>query len=124
MILTICASRQVKARGTGLCWIQFVGAVAIAGALFPYVSATDDLVWMENLSSRTEHQEGRNAGTSNASSSLLALYHAGEAFLISRNIRIACVFVFLAMTLALVIRSFDCSRVHASGRSPPAFAAV
>ena len=116
LALTIGASRYLKGRNSVPYWLRIAGAVAIAGALFPFVSATDDLVRMEAIASPTEHQDTRNTGSNN---SLLHLYQATEAFLTSGAIRIPYTPVFFAIPRSIAPQSLGYVRLHIAGRSPP-----
>ena len=119
LALTIGASRRLKGRDSVPYWLQIACAVAIAGALFPFVSATDDLVRMEAMPSASEHQDTRNTGTSESNSNLLHLYQAAETFLTSRAIRIAYTPVFFAISRSIAPQSLGYVRLHIAGRSPP-----
>lgn len=123
-VLMLRASRCVRSKAVSRFWLRIAGAVAIVGTLFPYVSATDDLVWLEASNTRSEHQDSRSTGSSNSNSGLLSLYHVSQSSVGSGTVRVACVLVFLAMTIAPILRTFSYVSLRPAGRSPPDLSAI
>ena len=99
------------------CWLQLAGVLAIAGTLFPYVSATDDLLWMEANASRSQHESNRTNSGDNRS--LVSLYQAADASLPAHTIRLGYVLLIFALLLLPEFRYSACRRGHFMGRSPP-----
>ena len=117
LALTVYTSER-SARGRKHApWLRLAGAVVIAGTLFPCVSATDDLVWMERSTPRSEHQNTRSDSTR----LLLNFHQASEASLPIGTVKLGCTFVFLGFLLVPVFQSIGRQRTRVTGRSPPAW---
>ena len=99
---------------------QLAGVIVLLGTLFPYVSATDDLVWLEAVNSAaehsTEHGSGRSQGTL---ANLLAFAQAQDSAPASRAFRISPAFVEVGIATLPVFRSLARDSAVSVGRSPP-----
>ena len=100
---------------------RIITALVFAGLLFPCISASDDLVWMEAVPVPPEHgREHSDTSTASASSGLITLLQAHDSQITGGAIRLTCNFIFLGLVIAPV--SFSVSRASSPGvgRSPPA----
>lgn len=105
-------------------WLRLAAVMAIACTLFPYVSATDDLVWFETSSTLSEHQSDRQTDSSNSNSGLLGLYHASQSSVRSGTISVFCILIFLALIVLPALRRYSSVEICTAGRSPPALKTV
>ena len=90
----------------------------IVAALFPYISATDDILRIEHF---TAQQTG--AGHSNKehqNENLLRLYETVDTPLLGVTCQIEFVLFFVAFLLPVVFRFLDRETPFYTGRSPPA----
>ena len=112
----IRASIRRKAPHKSGAWLHIVGVALIVAALFPYISATDDLVRTEDLS--TQHTQN-HSGKKSPNDNLIRLYEALDSPLVST----ACgfVMVFFAVWLVFLPAVKRAYRVApaCAGRSPP-----
>jgi len=97
-------------------WLHIVGVGLIVAALFPYISATDDVLRIEQF--KAQHDQ-RHSGTQSRSQSLLRLYETMDNPLVGRSpeIAITVFFVFLVFTPA-PRPTYRIPPLQA-GRSPP-----
>jgi hypothetical protein len=91
-------------------WLQVLGVALVVAALFPFISATDDLVRIEQATKPTSANEH-----------LLRLYTNMEAPLQAEAPRVSFTLCFLLFVLPLMRRSLERSLPSNIGRSPPAF---
>jgi hypothetical protein len=115
--------RASSIRGGSVSW-RLAGIVLVVAALFPFVSATDDIVRVEHYT--TEHDTSehgqRHSGQHNTSSDdLIRLYEALDAP-VTPDIAVLA-FVLLFVSLVIVFAGAVLTRVAPgeSGRSPPVF---
>ena len=108
--------------------LHVVGLGLIIIALFPYVSATDDVLRIEHFRSQNDVALEQNKEHSNTSSKghsqtddLMRLYEVMDCPLICRVSEISLTFIFVAFTFAPAIRLIDRSAPGCAGRSPPIF---
>ena len=118
LALTVYTSTRAARDERRAPWLRLAGAIVIAGTLFPCVSATDDIVWMDRGAQRSEHQSSRGDSTR----LLLNFHQASDASLPVGTIRVGCTFVFLAFLLVPVFQLVVRHRTGETGRSPPAWA--
>ena len=90
----------------------------IVVALFPYISATDDIVRVKHFAAEqsTQQQTGSKHGQSDY---LLRLYEVLDAPLIANVYRLALVWMFLLFVETVAGRDVDLVRYVRAGRSPP-----
>lgn len=105
-----------------------VGLGLIVVALFPYISATDDVLRIEHFRSQNElalqqQKEHSNAPVKGHSRTddLMRLYEVMDSPLICRTCEILLTFVFIAFTFSPSIRLIDRPTPSGAGRSPPLF---
>ena len=117
LILTVYTSARSARAYNRAAWLRLACTVVIAVALFPCVSATDDLVWMERASPRSEHQSSRSDSTR----LLLNFHQASEATLPVGTVRVGCTFVLLGFLLVPIFQMIARQQTRETGRSPPAW---
>ena len=97
-------------------WLHVVGVGLIVAALFPYISATDDLVRIEHFSSQHDsHHSGKQSKTDD----LIRLYEAMETAWIAPVSPAPIIFFFVALVFAPVVRLIERIAPFEAGRSPP-----
>ncbi len=104
-------------------WLHVVGVALILTALFPYVSATDDVVRIEHLGANSEHGH-THSQTRSKNESLIRLYETMDAPLLVDVCRLTMVLVFLSVVFAPALRMVERIAPLQAGRSPPFFAAA
>ncbi len=97
-------------------WLQLVGVASIVIALFPYISASDDLVRIENARPRTQQQ---GSAPHSPASDLLRLYEVTEAPLVGHICNFAVTFVFLCLIVVPEKSALGRTVPESSGRGPP-----
>lgn len=105
--------------------LHLIGLGLIVVALFPYVSATDDVLRIEHY--RVQHETGvqdsahpdTSTGSQAQLNDLMRLYEAMDSPLMCRVAEIAFVLAFLALVFSAATRPTYRSAPGCSGRSPP-----
>ena len=97
-------------------WFHFIGVSAIVVALFPYISATDDVLRIEHFNTQGTHSNGSKH---KAGDDLLRLYETLDSPLICGTCRIAFTLTFVLLLAAPVQRLLRRSIPLKAGRSPP-----
>lgn len=97
-------------------WLHIIGVALIVAALFPYISATDDIVRTEDLAT---HHGQNHSGKKTPNDNLIRLYEALDSPIVSP----ACAFVMTFFAIGLVFlptvkRAYRVAPACA-GRSPP-----
>ena len=101
-------------------WLQMVGVASIVVALFPYISATDDLIRIAN----SQPQSSQNPSTQHGpAADLLRLYEVSDAPLATRVSGFAITFAFECLLFVAAKRELRRSVPQQSGRAPPLSAA-
>jgi hypothetical protein len=116
---------NIRQRRTIRCsgWLHIVGVALIVAALFPYISATDDLVRGEDLTAG-QHQNHSSSNKKNPNESLIRLYETLDSPLACATCSLTVTFFAVWLVLApLVIRDRRIAPACA-GRSPPLGAAI
>lgn len=106
--------------------LHAVGLGLIVVALFPYISATDDVLRIQHFRSQSdvtlqqnkEHSSTPSKGNSQTDD-LMRLYEVMDTPLICRVCEISLTFVFIAFTFSPAIRLIDRPAPGCAGRSPP-----
>jgi hypothetical protein len=116
LMCTLCASRRGTRQFSLSRLFEVVGVASVVLALFPYISATDDILRIEQLASQQEHQQN-NVGHGN---NLLRLFETVDQPVISRCCQVALTLFFLE--LVVIFQRGLVTRVAplTAGRSPPA----
>jgi hypothetical protein len=108
--------RQRSKKGRTPAWLHIVGVALIVAALFPYISATDDVLCIEHFSSQ---QKPGNAGQKSQNDDLIRLYQTIDTPLVAAVKQISLTLFFVVLVVALVARRIDRHPPFESGRSPP-----
>lgn len=106
---------------SGSAWLHIIGVGLIVAALFPYISATDDVVRIEHF--KAQHHQGP-PGKHSRTDDLVRLYETMDTPLVCRVAEVAVTFLFISLISAPVLRAIDRIAPSPSGRSPPAMAAA
>jgi hypothetical protein len=100
-------------------WLHVCGVALIVAALFPYISATDDVLRIEHMNVEQlpgHHQEtGKKAGIDG----LMRLYEAMDTPVVGAVRELAFILFFVGMVVVLVRQHVERSMPLQSGRSPP-----
>jgi hypothetical protein len=97
-------------------WLHVVGVALIVAALFPYISATDDVVRAEHFSA--QHDRG-HTGKHTRIDNLVRLYEAMDNPLLCEAREIALVLFFISLIFTPAIRAANRMVPRQAGRSPP-----
>jgi hypothetical protein len=104
-------------------WLLLVGVALIVAALFPYVSATDDVLRIDRF--RTQHTQQDGTKRHNKADDLVRLFETLDAPLVCRVAGVFLIFVFVAFLATYFESRIDRSVPLTSVRSPPScFAAT
>lgn len=101
--------------------LHVIRVALVLAALFPYVSATDDVVRIQTLDQ--QHQHGHPAGQ-NQNQNLIRLYETMDTPLVCRVQEITFVLFFVALVITPVLKWSSRSEPAESGRSPPLLASL
>jgi hypothetical protein len=97
-------------------WLHVVGVGLIVAALFPYISATDDVVRIEHFHSQHDsHHSGKRSKTED----LIRLYEALETAWISPVSQALLILFFVALVFSPTARLIERIAPLKAGRSPP-----
>jgi predicted membrane protein len=96
-------------------WLHVIGVALIVAALFPYISATDDLVRTEDLASRHHSIPGKK----NPNDNLIRLYEALDTPLACVRFTIFVTFFAIFLVFVPAKRRAHRSINVAASRSPP-----
>lgn len=97
-------------------WLHIVGVGLIVAALFPYISATDDIVRTEHFSSQ---HEPHHAGKQNKTDDLVRLYETMDTPWVCPVVEVALTFFFVSLVFAPMARHIQRIAPFEAGRSPP-----
>jgi hypothetical protein len=119
LLRTFCASRRVARQSSRRRQLfEAVGIASIIIALFPFISATDDVLRVEQYAAQHQQSPGGHH------SDLIRLFETADHSLVTGCSQIGLTLVFLELVLVL---PYSCaSRVTplSAGRSPPSFVGV
>ncbi len=97
-------------------WLHIVGMALIVAALFPYISATDDVVRIEHLTAQeNSHHPAKKSGTDD----LIRLYETMDTPLVARIPVLIFTLFFISFVVAPTIRLVGHFAPADGGRSPP-----
>jgi len=100
-------------------WLHIVGVALIVVALFPYISATDDLLRIEHFHATADQQQTNLPGKHSRTDNLIRLYETMDTPLVCAVCEISLVFFFIALVFVPVARLVERCQPQESGRSPP-----
>lgn len=104
-------------KSVGATSLHVVRLALVLAALFPYVSATDDVVRIQSFDQ--QHDQSHPA-RQNQNQNLIRLYETMDTPLVCRVQEITFVLFFVALVITPVAKQSSRSEPAESGRSPPA----
>jgi hypothetical protein len=104
-------------------WLHIVGVALVVAALFPYISATDDLVRSQNLSTRQDRDHGRS-GTKAPNDNLIRLYETLDSPLACVTCTLTFTFFAVWIVFAPAVKRSWRVAPSSTGRSPPGLLAL
>lgn len=114
---TLCArSRSAPDRSLRATSLHVIRLALVLAALFPYVSATDDVVRIQNFDQ--QHAQ-RHPARQDQNKNLIRLYETMDTPLVCRVQEITLVMFFVALVITPVAKWSSRSEPAESGRSPP-----
>jgi hypothetical protein len=121
LLRTLCASRRVARHSSRRRQLfEAVGVASIIIALFPFISATDDVMRVEQYASQHKNQQSPGGHHTD----VLRLFETADHSLVTRSPRVGVTLVLL--DLVTVAPGFCATRIAPliAGRSPPSFVSV
>ena len=103
-------------------WLLLVGVALIVAALFPYVSATDDVLRIDRFSGQHTQHDGTKRH--NKADDLERLFETLDTPLVCRIAGVCLIFIFVAFVTVHFESRIDRSTPRTAGRSPPTFLAA
>lgn len=101
-------------------WLHVCGVALILAALFPYISATDDVLRIEHMDAQqASGHHPQQPGKKGPIDSLLRLYEAMDTPVVCAVREISFTLFFISLVIAPVLRVVNRSAPLKSGRSPP-----
>lgn len=91
-------------------------ALVVAVLLFPYISATDDVLRIEHLRGQSSHSSSSQRGPND---DLIRLYQTMDTPLVSAVLSVSLTLFFVLLVCTSVVRRIDRNAPFESGRSPP-----
>jgi hypothetical protein len=114
--LRFALNRSVPKRARAK-WLHAVGVAMIVAALFPYISATDDVLRIEHLNA--QQNSNSHSDKQRQNENLLRLYETIDSPLLSAGCEIALVLFFVSLTFSPTLHFIDRAAPFYTGRSPP-----
>lgn len=96
--------------------LHVVGVALIVAALFPYISATDDVLRIDHFSAQGDH---RHPAKKHSNGDLIRLYETMDTPVISTVVVLAFSLFFISLVIVPVSALIDLAEQFESGRSPP-----
>lgn len=117
LVRTIRTSfRRPPSDNRGPAWLHIVGVALIVAALFPYISATDDVIRIEHFNAQQDHQHPTNKHSNN---DLIRLYEMMDSPVISPAVVLIFALFFIALVIVPATTLVDRREQFDGGRSPP-----
>ena len=113
------AFRRPPERRRAPAWLHIVGVGLIVAALFPYISATDDIVRIEHFSSQHDSSHPHKQSKTD---DLIRLYETMDTPLTCPVCQVVLIFFFVSLVFAPLARLIERIAPFEAGRSPPALA--
>jgi hypothetical protein len=99
---------------------RLVSIALVLGTLFPYISATDDLLRAEHLHVQAEHRHlNGTPSQQNQTDDLLRLYETMDSPLVGSIYLLVFALCFVALVFYPRIHAANRLAPHTAGRSPP-----
>ncbi len=109
--------RQPSSGNRAPAWLHIAGVALIVAALFPYISATDDVLRIQHFNAQQDHQHPDKKHSSD--NNLIRLYETMDTPLISAAVVLVFCTFFISLVTTPVNALIDRSEPFESGRSPP-----
>ncbi len=123
LTLGVCALASTVSPGAPV-RLHVCGVALIIAALFPYISATDDVLRIQHMDAQqTKHHQG-DSGKKAPNESLIRLYEAMDTSVVCEVQSISLVLLFVAMVIAPLLKAVDAKTPRSAGRSPPSLAFI
>jgi hypothetical protein len=100
--------------------LHVVGVALIVAALFPYISATDDVLRIDHFNSEQDH---RHPAKKHSNGDLIRLYETMDTPVISPVVTLAFTLFFVSLVILPASALIERSERFESGRSPPPISA-
>jgi hypothetical protein len=125
-LVAVASTIRVRLSETADCkrapaWLHVVGVGLIVAALFPYISATDDVLRVEHFKAQ---QDQRHSGSQSRSQNLMRLYETMDNPLVCRSPELAITVFFILLIFTPAPRLIHRIAPLRAGRSPPPMVAV
>jgi hypothetical protein len=118
LVRTLCASRRAARQSSRHRQLfEAVGVASIIIALFPFISATDDVLRTKQFTSQHEKQQN----PTERHNDLFRLFETADHSLVTRCSLVGLTLVFLEVVVVEPCSRGTRSAPLISGRSPPAF---
>jgi hypothetical protein len=108
--------RPAVTRPVSKCF-HVVGVALIVSALFPYISATDDILRIDQFNS--QHDRQHHPGKQNKSDDLIRLYETMDSPLVCRTSEVVLNLSFEWFVFAPILQDTERIAPFVAGRSPP-----
>jgi hypothetical protein len=128
-VFAFCSTLRARRTSTGAhgpAWLHVCGVALIIAALFPYVSATDDVLRIQHLqlesgkTSSQAHKPGSHEnGQDKAPDTLIRLYEIMDAPVIGTVQSVNFSFTFVALVVTPALQAVSRYITFRGGRSPP-----
>jgi hypothetical protein len=99
--------------------LHVIGTALVVTALFPYISATDDVVQIEHVRADAGQHGKESSGPHHHGNDLWRLYDANDHSIAQSGFYIAPSFAFVSVVVTTVVCLTETSVPQAAGRSPP-----
>lgn len=103
----------------GSAWLHICGVALIVAALFPYISATDDVLRIQHMNLQQTPDHSRQNGKKAPSDALIRLYEVMDTPVVCAVRQISLTLFFVFLVIVPVLRRVDRSTPFLAGRSPP-----
>ncbi len=113
--------RRSAGRKKASAWLHVVGVGLIVAALFPYISATDDVLRAKHFNAQ---HNGSHPGKQSRMDNLIRLYEALDTPLLCEAREVAFTFFFFSLVFTPAIRAANRIVPLQAGRSPPSLIAA
>ncbi|MDQ2844402.1 MAG: hypothetical protein M3Y72_25830 [Acidobacteriota bacterium] len=100
-------------------WLHVCGVALILAALFPYISATDDVLRIQHMDVEQSNAHHSQSSKKSPSDALIRLYETMDTPIVGAVRQISFVVFFVSLVLTPILIVTTRSTPLRSGRSPP-----
>ncbi len=100
-------------------WLHLCGVALILAALFPYISATDDVLRIQHMNVEQTNDQHQEPGKKVPGDALIRLYETMDTPVVAVVSEISFVLFFISLVIAPLLRTADHATLLQGGRSPP-----